>query len=365
MKRVTVLGAGKIGRTVVSFLDSSGAYDVIAADGDLATAEAAVTGLKHSRASRLDLADAALMQELLSGRDAVLSCLPYFCNPQVAELAEKHGCHYLDLTEDVAVTRKVKALAKNSKRAYIPQCGLAPGFITIVANHLMKRIDEVDSLRLRVGALPLNPANMLKYALSWSTDGLINEYAQPCEVITGGELREVLPLEGLEELTVGGTSYEAFNTSGGLGTLCQTLAGKLRELNYKSIRYPGHNTLIRFLMNDLRLADDRATLKRILERALPQTEQDVIVIFVSAAGHSGGRYLEQNYAHKITHRLIDGHNWTGIQVTTAAGICTALDLLLVDEVLPQQGFVRQEDISYELFLRNRFGRYYARDGELS
>lgn len=363
MKNVAVLGAGKIGRCVAALLDDSGAYNVTLADGLGEVAEKAAEGLAHTRPATLTLDDDAVMKGILEPQDAVISCLPFSCNPRVAELALAHGCHYLDLTEDVAVTRKVRELSTKGERAFIPQCGLAPGFITIAGFHLLDKLEELDSLKLRVGALPRYPANMLKYALSWSTEGLINEYGQPCEVISGGVRREVPPLEGLEELIINGNRYEAFNTSGGLGTLCETLSGKVRELNYKSVRYPGHNELIRFLMNDLRLNEDRDTLKRIFERALPMTMQDVIVIYVSAAGSSNGRYVEHVYAHAVHHQTVGGREWTGIQITTAAGVTAVLDLLLHDEVLPKKGFIKQEDIPYELFLKNRFGRHYAREHE--
>lgn len=363
MKKVAILGAGKIGRAVAALLDASNDYEVTLADGLAAVANSAIEDLQRAVAVEMNLEDKDGMKQILEGKDAVVSCLPFDCNPQVAELALRYGLHYLDLTEDVAVTRKVRELAKNADCAFIPQCGLAPGFITITACHLIKKLDVIDRLKLRVGALPLYPANMLKYNLTWSTEGLINEYGNLCEVIHRGKRQEVLPLEGLETLVVDGTDYEAFNTSGGLGTLCDTLEGKLKYLDYKSIRYPGHQKLIRFLMNDLCLNDDRETLKRIFERALPTTFQDIIVIYVSATGQSNGRYVEHTYAHSIPHQVIDGRPWTGIQITTAAGITGVLDLLLIDEKLPQKGFIRQEEIDYELFLKNRFGRYYARTNE--
>ena len=172
------------------------------------------------------------------------------------------GAHYLDLTEDVASTRAVKQLAAGARTAFIPQCGLAPGFITIVASDLASHFDELQDVRMRVGALPKFPSNALNYNLTWSTDGVINEYCEPCEAIVNGQLRETKPLEELEEFSLDGVLYEAFNTSGGLGTLCETLAGKVRNLNYRTIRYPGHAAIMKALLNDLRLRDRRELLKR-------------------------------------------------------------------------------------------------------
>jgi saccharopine dehydrogenase-like NADP-dependent oxidoreductase len=132
----------------------------------------------------------------------------------------------------------------------------------------------------------------------------------------------------------------------------------VKNLTYKSIRYPGHNTLIRFLYNELKMNDDRENLRVIFERSLPTTYQDVVVIYVSAVGKQSGQYVERTYARTIQHQQIGGVNWSAIQITTAAGITAVLDLLLEGQ-LPQRGFVRQEDVSYQQFITNRFGKYYA------
>ena len=193
------------------------------------------------------------------------------------------GASYFDLTEDVATTKAIRKIAKHAAKGqiFMPQCGLAPGFVSIAANHLAQGFDRLEEVRLRVGALPQFPTNEMKYNLTWSTDGLINEYGNPCEAIHEGKMLEVLPLEGLEHFSLDGVDYEAFNTSGGVGTLCETLRGKVRTLNYKTIRYRGHRDLIAFLMNELRLNDRRALLKDILEHSVPMTPQDVVQSYYS------------------------------------------------------------------------------------
>jgi hypothetical protein len=175
-----------------------------------------------------------------------------------AEAARELGVHYLDLTEDVASTRAFSELAVGASTAFIPQCGLAPGFISIVAADLARQFDSLDSVRMRVGALPAYPSNALNYNLTWSTEGVINEYCEPCEAIVDGQQREGAGAREREEFSLDGVLYEAFNTSGGLGTLCETLAGKVRTLNYRTIRYPGHAAIMKALLHDLRLKD-RAT----------------------------------------------------------------------------------------------------------
>ena len=180
---------------------------------------------------------------------------------------------------------------------------------------------------MRVGALPKFPSNALNYNLTWSTDGVINEYCEPCEAIVNGQLRETQPLEELEEFSLDGVLYEAFNTSGGLGTLCETLAGKVRNLNYRTIRYPGHAAIMKALLNDLRLRDRRELLKDILENAVPITLQDVVIVFVTVSGMRGGQLVQETYANKIYAAPVGGRVRSAIQITTAGGICAVLDML--------------------------------------
>ncbi|MBU3684007.1 MAG: saccharopine dehydrogenase family protein, partial [Phycisphaerales bacterium] len=237
MKDVLVLGAGKIGRMVCSLLQSSGDYRVAVMDSSERSVRetlALAPGAK-GLAGRFD--DQAAIDRGLDGAWAVVSCAPFFCNPMIAERAKAKGVHYLDLTEDVAVTKKVMELARGAKTAFIPQCGLAPGFITIAANSVISGMTDLHEVRMRVGALPEFPSNALKYNLTWSTDGLINEYIQPCEAVVDGKVVTVPALEGLEHMTIDGTEFEAFNTSGGLGTFALTLEGKVKHLSYKTMRY--------------------------------------------------------------------------------------------------------------------------------
>ncbi len=365
MYRVLVLGAGKIGSLIGGLLAESDSYQVQLADLDGAAAESIVTahGLPRLSAVALDASNkAALAVQLArSPVDAVISSLPYYCNVAVAEAARAAGCHYFDLTEDVAVTREVRRIAEGARQAFVPQCGLAPGFISIAAHELITHFEKLRSVKLRVGALPQHPNNVLKYSLTWSTEGLINEYGNPCQAIHDGKLLDVAPLEGLEEIEIDGTPYEAFNTSGGLGSLGETFGAGCESMNYKTIRYPGHCEQMRLLMNDLKLNKDRGTLKRILENAVPQTLQDVVIVYAAVSGTQDGELREENYVNKIYPQMIAGRLWSAIQVTTAAGITAVLDLVLTGGGR-YKGFVAQESFSLPDILENRFGRYYAPGG---
>ncbi len=365
MHKVLILGAGKIGALISGLLAESGDYEVTLGDVDPGASEAVVQahGSEHLRAVALDAGDSRALDNhfQVNKPHAVISSLPYYCNPAVARAARRGNAHYFDLTEDVEVTRSVRRISRGASRAFVPQCGLAPGFISIAGNELAKHFDELRSIKLRVGALPQHPNNVLKYSLTWSTEGLINEYGNPCEAVVDGKVIAAAPLEGLEEIEIDGTLYEAFNTSGGLGSLAESYGKQCEQINYKTMRYPGHCAQMRLLMNDLKLNSDRATLKRVLEHAVPQTLQDVVIVYAAVAGKQDGELREENYVNKIYPQVIAGRLWSAIQVTTAAGITAVVDLVL-SSPRKYKGFVAQEQFALPEILANRFGQYYAPGG---
>jgi saccharopine dehydrogenase-like NADP-dependent oxidoreductase len=359
--RITLLGAGHIGQTISSLLAHSGDYDVTVVD----RSPAALTKLAGLpvKTRVADTSSAAELLAVLQGQEAVINALPYHLATLAATQAKAAQCHYFDLTEDVAATRAIHDLAKGASTAFMPQCGLAPGFIGIVAYHLAQSFDSLHEVKMRVGALPAFPTNALKYNLTWSVDGLINEYCHPCEAIRDGKNIEVLALEGLEHFSLDGTEYEAFNTSGGLGTLCETLAGKVHTLDYKSVRYPGHRDLMKMLLEDLQLNKDPQTLKDIMRKSIPSTMQDVVLVFVTVSGMRGGSLVQEVFARKIFADRNEAAPLSAIQITTAAGICAAVDLFREGK-LPQKGFIRQEQVALPAFLANRFGSAYQQSRQV-
>jgi saccharopine dehydrogenase-like NADP-dependent oxidoreductase len=358
--QVMLMGAGRIGGAIVALLRQAGDYRITVVEQDRERLEPfRRMGLRTHVST---LADEAEVARLLSGHDAVISAGPYHLTPLIAGAARRAGVHYFDLTEDVAGTRAVKALAADAPTAFVPQCGLAPGFVSIVAHDLARGFDSLRDVRMRVGALPIYPSNALKYNLTWSTDGLINEYCNPCEAIVDGRRCEVPALEEAEELALDGVTYEAFNTSGGLGTLCETLAGRVENLNYKTVRYPGHRDIVKLLIRDLRLGMHRDLLKGVFEAAIPTTHQDLVLVFVTITGRKQGLLTQETFARKIHGADVGGVRLSAIQLTTAAGVCAMVDLMR-SGALPARGFVRQEDLPLDRFLANRFGRYYVADGE--
>ncbi len=359
--RIALLGAGHIGQTIAHLLADSGDYEVSVIDKSAAALQK-VSG-SHIKTAVVDTENAAALAGALRGHVAVINALPYHLATLAATQAREVGCHYFDLTEDVAATREIKRLAEGASTAFMPQCGLAPGFIGIVAHHLASQFESLHEVKMRVGALPAFPTNSLKYNLTWSVDGLINEYCHPCEAIRDGQRIDVLPLEGLEHFSLDGTEYEAFNTSGGLGTLCETLEGRVRTLDYKSVRYPGHQALMRVLLEELQLKADQEMLKDIMRRAVPTTMQDVVLVFVTVSGVKRGQFVEEVFARKIFADRNQEAPLSAIQITTAAGICAVVDLFREGK-LPQKGFIRQEQVQLPMFLANRFGIAYQQSRQV-
>ena len=356
--KIIIVGAGKIGVTIAKILHQADEYDVTLASRD----EVRLSTFKEKTPVKtlvLDITHEETLISSLIGFDTVISALPFYHNITIAKAALEVGLNYFDLTEDIQTVKAIHDIAVDAKEGqiFMPQCGLAPGFIGILGHGLSRGFEKLRSIKMRVGALPLYPTNQLKYNLSWSTDGLINEYCNPCEMILDGKYQKSIPLEGLEHFTLDGTEYEAFNTSGGLGTLCETFKDKVENLNYKTVRYKGHHFLMNFLLNGLYFRDNKNELKDILESSIPVSHQDVVLIFCSVSGWINGKLEQLSYAKKLYHNEYYGEHFSAIEITTATGLCTALDIFREGK-LPKKGYIKQEDIALDDFFNNRFGKIY-------
>lgn len=363
MKRVIVLGAGKIGTSIAKLLAECGDYCLTLVDAEQAALDR--LGPRFDVAKKvLDVKYSKALVETLAQHDVVVSACAFNFNHGIAKAALEAGISYFDLTEDVETTASIRKLADHAKdgQIFMPQCGLAPGFIGILGHHMFNEFERVSKVKMRVGALPQFPSNMMMYNLTWSTDGLINEYCNPCEAILDGDRVVVQSLEGLERFSLDGIDYEAFNTSGGLGTLCETLEDKVFSLDYKTVRYPGHCYLMSFLTRSLKLNRRRELLKQILEEAVPITKQDVVLVTCEVDGWRNGVFEQETNVRKIYNRTLFDEPWSSIQVTTAASLCAILDMHTQGK-LNKKGFVRQEEVSFPAFMENRFGRYYQAQSE--
>jgi|UniRef100_UPI004049C149 saccharopine dehydrogenase-like NADP-dependent oxidoreductase len=352
--KIGIVGAGKVGATIATLLESCKfCKSVTLAD---ARADIDLKGLRKSKLAVVDVTDAAQLAKFIGSVDALVSAAPYFLNKGIAEVCAKLGVSYFDLTEDVVTTNFVRQLAakKGNRATFMPQCGLAPGAINIVGGSLASSLTAVRHCEMRVGALPDNASNQMKYYLSWSTAGLINEYCQVGEALYAGKPVTTMPLDGMERITIDGTEYEAFNTSGGVATMCETFAGKVQDLNYKTMRYPGHRDLMKFLLIDLNLAPRQELVTQIFDQEVPQTESDVVIFYVSVIGTAkDGRLKQRSFIKKMRGDTVKGRKLNAIQLTTAAGVCAVLELYAQGRFKP--GFVKQESVALQDFLGTRWG----------
>lgn len=353
IKKITVLGLGKVGTLVATLLNNSG-FKVTGVDKNKRT------DLKFPTKSG-DVSNSAFIKKIIKEGDAVVSCLPYHLNKNVVKAAFEEGIHYFDLTEDVPTSDYIQSLSKKSKSILAPQCGLAPGFIAIVGASLAKDFDELRSIELRVGALPQSPKGELGYAFNWSPEGVVNEYLNDCEVIEDGKIKRVPAMQDLEKIVIDGKRLEAFTTSGGLGTMCETYQGKVQKLNYKTMRYPGHVKLMKFYFHELMMKEDRKRAGEILVNAKPPVNDDVVYVHAAVEGfkkRSGKKELfRDEFVRAYYPKKIDGKEWRAISWTTACSIAAVIELAAKGD-LPQKGYIKQEDILLEKFLKTKNGSFY-------
>ena len=351
LQKIAVLGLGKVGTLAAKLLHVGGF---------------AVTGIDSRQSQealpfsvrRADLETDAGIAAATSGYDAVLSCLPYRLNQRIATAAHMEGIHYFDLTEDVATTRSIIDLSKTSRALMAPQCGLAPGFVGIVGASQVAAFEKCRSLRLRVGALPQNPTGLMGYAFNWSPEGVVNEYLNDCEVIEDGVRKMVSSMEWIETVYVEGVMLEAFTTSGGLGTICETFHGQVANVDYKSMRYPGHMRLMNFFFHELLMRERRELAGDILTNAKPPVHDDVVYIHVSSEGLLDGRLQRREFVRAYRPIDLAGGMQTAIAWTTSASVVAVIQLVR-DGALPQRGFLKQEEIPLEKFLATSTGRLFV------
>jgi len=338
--RIAVIGNGKIGKVIASLLRSE-YYNVVIGDA-----------VQENGVVSLDATNETQLEHFLKDKHVVCSAAPYYLNKKIANVAARNGVAYFDLTEDVEVTDYIKNL--NTKTFMMPQCGLAPGAVNIIGSNLIKEFDEAYDVQMRVGALPRYPSNEMSYYLTWSTNGLINEYCNLCDVIVDGEKLKIPPLDGVETIYIDGRRYEAFNTSGGVATMCETFKDKVRSLSYKTIRYPGHRDKINFLFQDLNLKNNKDKIGDLFDQTVPYTTEDVVVMLIKVIGKKNGKLLEKSYQKNIFGK--DG--MSAIQRSTASGVCANIVSYCRDE-LTGEGFVKQEDVDWQTFISNKFGQVYV------
>jgi lysine 6-dehydrogenase len=312
--RFLVLGAGRMGYAVVhDLLQNPDVSHVTVVDADEKRLAHLQKQFPDKRVApvKADVSDHEELSYLISGCDVVLSCATYKFNYELAKAAIEHGTHFCDLGGNEDIVRKqflLDEMAREKGVAIVPDCGLAPGLVSILAAHACDQLDDFSEIRLRVGGLPVEPKPPLNYSLFSSVEGLINEYVEDATVIRNGKMMRVPSLHDVEEIEFPAPfgKLEAFNTSGGISTLPASFGDRVAHLDYKTIRYPGHCQMVRML-KDLGLMDTRplrlghqqvrprAILATMLERKLPKDEPDVVLVRVTVKGTKEGAPTEVSW----------------------------------------------------------------------
>lgn len=298
-----VLGAGKMGYAVIYDLVRSPNVDkVYVADSDIDRINRTTDKFADDRVvpCQLDARNLDDVAKVMTGCDVAISCMPYEHNFDLARVALEEGVSFCDLGGNNDIVRRELLLdefARQQGVTIIPDCGLAPGLVSILAAAAAEGMEEIYEMRLRVGGLPVEPVPPLNYSLSFSAEGLINEYVEDAHVIMDGKLLTIPSLTNLEEIHFPEPfgALEAFTTSGGVSTLPSTFEGRVNHLDYKTIRYPGHCAVVK-AMRDLGLmcsdqlkvdsaaVAPRKVLSTLLESKLPKDEPDVVLLRITVTG---------------------------------------------------------------------------------
>lgn len=297
--------------------------------------------------------------EALQGAHVLLDCLPGGEAPRMARLARDHNLHYVNLTEYVAETHQIAEIAREAGSGFLLQTGLAPGVINVLAHHLYlsfcrkHEIEVVERISMRVGALTTTAEPPHYYGFTWSTIGVATEYLQPSIVVRDFETRAIPSLEDVKPLSIRGVLYEEAFTSGGAANLPDALAGKVKNLDYKTLRYPGHYAWARNILTEAPPDCDRIQYlhERMLETVPRVENDDLVVIYAVVEGRSrraeGLHRME--YSQVVRPIKVGQHRLQAIQSTTVAGLAESARYLLKTG---RTGVVYQTDIPTDQFLLN-------------
>jgi saccharopine dehydrogenase-like NADP-dependent oxidoreductase len=360
---VVVLGAGQIGRAIRYILNSgafTNEFDVHCWDKeDVVECGWMKITTDVVDFEKIDPVSLRLKLEEVHA-DYVMNALPFHLNINVATAACQAGCNYIDFTEDDVMAATVAGIYANRPDLHCaPKCGLAPGYINYLGHTLVGEIEKPESLTIMVGALPRHTRGAIprdNYNLSWSVDGLVNEYIRPCRIRWNGEVREVPALGGQETVRIDGVEYECAMTSGGVGSLVDDL--KVPNVMYKTLRYPGHYDYVRKAVQ--RHGGDFVRLKAEFLKVFPFCDLDVIVVYAEARGTSEGRLVKK----VVANRFIGVDNLSAIQSTTAGGGVAVLELMVKSRVkinptnILKPGLIKHTDINLYQFNNTRAGSYF-------
>lgn len=365
--KILVLGAGRMGHGAVYDLvhNSADVYLVTVADFELEKAEAVAASVSGSNVvpRRADASDSRQMAELFRGHDSVISCVNYWYNAALSRAAIETRSNFCDLGGNNYVVDEqlaMDAAARSAGISIIPDCGLAPGMVSILAMHGAARFETLDEIHIRVGGLPQDPKPPLNYQLVFSVEGLINEYVEKARVIRNGKIAEVDSMTEIERLEFElFPALEAFQTSGGTSTLPETFLGKVRELDYKTIRYAGHCGKFRTMI-DLGLCSSepidvdgvkikpRRVLGELLQKNLPADGPDYVLVRLEFRGKAGGREAQLRY--DIVDKFDERTGLSAMMRTTAFPASIIAQMMARGDVLMRGATPQEKAIDPEKFV---------------
>ncbi len=366
--KILIAGSGGIGSAAGLILQASKELDteVIMADRYATSAQSSANyineGSDGNGASPLEMPADGMSPELeaaLKSADIILDCLPGSQAPRMAGYAKEYGCHYANLTEYVKETDEVTEIAKGSDKGFILQTGLAPGYINVVAHHLYKRfcskhgVEKVDAIDMRVGALSQNAKAPYFYAYTWSPIGVATEYVKDAIVVKAYKTEMIPSLSKTETIILDGKTYEDDFTSGGAADLPKALAGKVKDLSYKTLRFPGHYAWAKNIITNTPAGKDKVEhLNETMLGQIPAVEDDVVIVHASVKGQDNkGALRAEEATFHIYPSQVGKHTLRAIQTTTAGPLCEAARLLLTGEY---SGPVFQSMIDTHSFLNGPF-----------
>ncbi|MBR0554585.1 saccharopine dehydrogenase NADP-binding domain-containing protein [Ciceribacter sp. L1K23] len=349
--KVSIFGAGEMGRALAEVLSKSGKFSVHVIDRS-------EDALDRLRSMDLDVTLKSLghsddLRGLLLNQDVAVAAVPETATSDIAHAAANAKVHYLDFNCPNPKTRAIlDDLSKH--RAVFSGCGVSPGLIGNIACGLLDDVSNVSDLTIRVGAIPRYPTNRLGYGQIWNIDGLIDEYTRPSAAIRDGEPVMLSPLEGCERLSIDGVGYEEFVTSGGVQDLSIFSHAAPKNVTFKTIRYPGHLDYIRFLFDDLNLRHRRDMLRSLFYNGLPVVEEDQLLLVVTARGYRGRQPTERTCCHRfVPSRQLRPFN---ALISTATGYAATLLSMLSHGTLASKGYVAHHRIDTNALLSGPFLR---------
>jgi lysine 6-dehydrogenase len=368
--KMMVLGAGLQGcACAYDLLQNPAVREVTLADLRVSLLPAFLKGDwgGRLRTLKLDVSDEAAVGRALQGQTSVMSAIPYYFNAAMARAAVEAGCNFSDLggnTEIVLEQKKLHQQARTKGISVIPDCGLAPGMVNILAAEGIRRLDRAEQVKIFVGGLPQQPEPPLNYQIVYSLEGALDYYTTPSWVLRGGKPVQVDALSEVEpvEFPAPVGQLEAFHTGGGISTLPFAYEGKIDVMEYKTLRYPGHVSIMRPI-RELGLLDNKPVevkgqpvvprdlfIAAVSPRLHKPKGKDLVALQVQVTGQKAGK------PHAVTFRLIDyydgEHGISAMMRTTgyslsitgqmqADGRVTLKGVYTPDEAMPFQPYVSE------------------------